>query len=145
MDYTPFNVFALKHKGVAFYQPTIGPYDYWAIQYGYTAIDTPTMQGELPRLRNIASRCNEPGLAYESDESADSFDPAVVRFDLGKNPLDYYQKTLEVSRHMLLHLGERVPKNGESYHEFTRDFQGLAGPVHAGGKLLRRGMWAACT
>ena len=138
MDYTPFNVFALKHKGVAFYQPTIGPYDYWAIQYGYTAIDAPTIQGELPRLRNIASRCNEPGLAYESDESADSFDPAVVRFDLGKNPLDYYQKTLEVSRHMLLHLGERVPKNGESYHEFTRDFQGLLGQYTRAASLAAR-------
>ncbi len=138
MDYTPFNVFALKHKGVAFYQPTIGPYDFWAIQYGYTAIDATTPQGEVARLRNIASRCNEPGLAYQSDESADSFDPAVVRFDLGKDPLDYYQKTLEVSRHLLLHLGERVPKNGESYHEFTRDFQGLLGQYTRAASLAAR-------
>ena len=138
MDYTPYNIFALKHKGVAFYQPTIGPYDYWAIEYGYTPIEAATPQGELFKLRNIASKCNEPGHAYQSDESADGFDPAVVRFDLGKNPLDYFQKTLEVSRHLLLHLGERVPKNGESYHEFTRDFEGLLGQYSRAASLSAR-------
>ena len=138
MDYTPFNVFALKHKGVDFYQPTIGPYDYWAIQYGYTPIDAKTPEGEMYKLRNIASRGNEPGLAYESDEAANSFDPAIVTFDLGKNPLDYNQKMLEVSRHMLLHLGDRMPKSGESYFDFTQDFFGLLGQYARAASLSAR-------
>lgn len=138
MDYTPFNVFALKHKGVDFYQPGLGPYDAWAIEYGYTSLDGLTPQGDVAKLQHIASRCNEPGLAYESDEDADSFDPAVVRFDLGKNPLDYYQKTLEVSRHMLLHLGDRVPRLGESYYTFTQDFGQLLGQYVRASSLAAR-------
>ncbi len=125
MDYTPFNIFALKRKGVDFYQPGIGPYDFWAIEYGYTPLTGLTPAGDLAQLKHIATRCNEPGLAYQTDEDADALDPSVVRFDLAKNPLDYDEKMLAVSRHLLLHLGERVPKVGESYASFTRDFRGL--------------------
>lgn len=122
MDYTPFNVFALKHKGVDFYQAGLGPYDDWAIEYGYSSLEGLTAAGQLAHLQHIASRCNEPGLAYQGDENADGLDPAIVRFDLGKNPLDFCQKTLEVSRTLMLRLGDRVPKMGESYHTFTMDF-----------------------
>lgn len=125
MDYTPFNISALKLKGVDYWTPTIGPYDYWAIQYGYTAIDAQTTEGETFALKQIANRCNEPGHQYQSDEIADQFDPAVVRFDLGTDPLAYSKRELEVSRHLLLHLGARVPLRGESYFEFTRSFYGL--------------------
>jgi hypothetical protein len=138
MDYTPFNVFALKHKGVDFYQPGIGPYDYWAIEYGYTALTGSTPAGDLAQLKHIATRCNEPGLAYQSDENADGIDPKIVRFDLSKNPLDYYQKMLTVSRHLMLHLGERVPKTGESYYKFTQDFQGLLGTYSRAASLAAR-------
>lgn len=138
MDYTPFNVFALKHKGVDFYQPGIGPYDYWAIEYGYTQLTGSTPAGDLAQLKHIATRCNEPGLAYQSDEQADGIDPNVVRFDLAKNPLDYYQKMLTVSRHLMLHLGERVPKTGESYYRFTQDFQGLLGTYSRAASLAAR-------
>ena len=127
MDYTPFNIYALKKKGVDFYSPTLGAYDYWAIQYGYTPIDAKTPTGELYKLSDIASRCNQPGLAYESDEAADSFDPAIVRFDLGHDPLAYYTKEMQVTRELLLHLPEREPKKGESYYRFTQDFNRLIG------------------
>jgi hypothetical protein len=138
MDYTPFNVFALKHKGVDFYQAGIGPYDYWAIEYGYASLNGSTPAGDVAALEHIATRCNDPGLAYQSDEDADAFDPNVVRFDLAKNPLDYYQKMLSVSRSLLLHLGERVPKNGESYYKFTQDFQGLLGTYTRSASLAAR-------
>ncbi len=127
MDYNPFNIAALRQRGVDYFQPTIGPYDIWAIQYGYTPIDSRTPDGELYKLRDIASRCNEPGHAYQSDEIADMFDPAVVRFDLGKDPLGYWTRMLQTSRFMLMHLSERVPRKGESYWEFTRDFERLLG------------------
>lgn len=125
MDYIAFNICALKKPGVDYWSPTLGPYDYWAIQYGYAPIDARTPEGELHKLQAIASRCNMPGLAYQSDEMADQFDPAVARFDLSNDPLAYWTRTLQVSRYLLLHLDKRVPKKGESYYEFTRDFNGL--------------------
>jgi len=127
MDYIAFNICALKRPGVDYWSPTLGPYDYWAIRYGYMPIEARTPEGELYKLRAIASRCNEPGHAYQSDEIADQFDPAVVRFDLSSDPLAYWARSLQVSRYLMLNLAKRMPKKGESYFEFTRDFNGLLG------------------
>ena len=128
MDYTAFNIAAIKTPGVDFFQTNVGPYDNWAIQYGYIPVPqatTPT--GELYTLKQIASKCNEPGHAYQSDEVADQVDPLVTRWDLSKNPLDYWTKNLQVSRYLMLNLAKREPKKGESYWEFTRDFNQLLG------------------
>jgi len=127
MDYTPFNIFALKHKGVEYFSSTVGAYDMWAIEYGYTDTTGLSPKEEKSKLQGIASLCNLPGHAYETDELADSWDPNVVRFDLAKDPMTYWSKRLEVSKYMLLHLGERLPKNGESFHEFTRAYEEMLG------------------
>ncbi|MCS6776291.1 MAG: zinc-dependent metalloprotease [Chloroherpetonaceae bacterium] len=125
MDYVAFNISALKKRSVAFFNQTIGPYDFWAVQYGYLPIDAKTPEGERYRLSQIASRSNEPGLAYQSDEQADSFDPCVARWDVGKDPMAFWTRQLQITRHLILNLGTRVPKKGESYWEFTRDFNQL--------------------
>jgi hypothetical protein len=127
MDYIPFNISALKANGVDFYQDTVGPYDMWAIKYGYLPIDASTPQGERYKLAQIATQCNEPGHLFQSDEIADQFDPSVTRFDLGRDALSYWERNLDLSRYLLLHLSEREPKHGESYWEFTRDLQRLLG------------------
>lgn len=125
MDYLAFNISAIKTRNVDYWTPTLGRYDYWAIQYGYMPIDAKTPEGELPKLQAHASRCNEPGHAYQPDELADQFDPKVTRFDLGADPLRYWIRNLRVSRYLMFHLAQRVPKKGQSYWEFTRDFLGL--------------------
>ena len=58
-----------------YYTPTIGPYDMWAIEYGYKPIDANSSQEELPELKKIASRSGEPGLAYSTDEDTRGIDP----------------------------------------------------------------------
>ena len=70
MDYTPFNIFALKHKGVDFFSSTVGTYDMWAIEYGYTDTSGLSPKEEKSKLQGIASQCNLPGHAYETDELA---------------------------------------------------------------------------
>lgn len=125
MDYVPFNIAAIKHKGVDYYSTSLGAYDTWAIQYGYTPIDAKTPSAELPILKKIASRSNEPGHRYENDFMADQFDPLVTRFDLARDPLDYWTRVLQVDRYLLMTLSKREPANGESYYEFSRLFYGL--------------------
>src|SRR5207249_9700063 len=67
MDYVPFNPQALHAADCPFWTSTVGPYDCWAIEYGYTPPQG-SAEAEKARLRAIAARCNEPGLAYQSDE-----------------------------------------------------------------------------
>lgn len=65
--------------------PTIGPYDEWAIEYGYK-IPGASDGGEASMLNTIASRSGEPQLAYATDEDTMwvmSPDPLVNRWDMG--------------------------------------------------------------
>jgi len=119
MDYTPPNVQAiLKGKG-NFYMSTIGAYDEWAIKYGYSDINAKTPAGERYTLAQIASQSGLPGHAYASDEEADNWNPYAVRFDLGKDPLNYSAKvlvSLDLARDFAIH---NLPKPGESYSKRT--------------------------
>jgi hypothetical protein len=128
MDYVAFNISALKKRDVKFFNQVVGPYDYWAVQYGYALVaNATTPESELYKLKQIASRTNEPGLAYQSDEQADSFDPCVARWDVGKDPMAFWTKNIQVTRHLLLNLDKFSPKKGESYYTFTQDFMQLLG------------------
>lgn len=121
MEYTPFNIAALKQSGVPYWSACVGRYDIWAIQYGYT----PASGNEDAMLKKIASRSAQPGLAYQSDEIADQFDPAVTRNDLSSDPLAYWARSLQVTRYLFLTLGRRSPKSGESYWKFTQQLHML--------------------
>lgn len=118
MDYSPFNIAAIKQKGVPYWPATVGRYDIWAVQYGYTPAASPA--GESAMLKKLASKSAQPGFAYQSDELADQFDPYVTRNDLSSDPLAYWARNLQVTRYLLMNLGARSPRQGESYWMFTR-------------------------
>ncbi|MBL8514143.1 MAG: zinc-dependent metalloprotease, partial [Betaproteobacteria bacterium] len=102
---------------------TIGPYDYWAIEYAYKEIDP---ANEAAELAKIASRSNEPLLAYATDEDAGSgaqrvgIDPAVNTFDLGNDPLEYYKRRMALNREIWTRAQNRKLGANESYESLTR-------------------------
>ncbi len=120
MDYVPFNPSAIKSAGLPYYSATLGEYDIWAIEYGYS--DSVTSKADLDRLaRGGAAK----GLRWLGDEYADFYDPYVARFDISKEPIDYYQRMLQLSRYLIFELDKHSPRDGESYYEFTKDFNSL--------------------
>lgn len=139
MEYDPFNQMALHAPNTVYWNPTIGPYDYWAIEYGYRIFpDARTPEAERPRLMQIAQRNTEPELAYETDDYADRFDPYVTRFDLGRDPLEYWELVIKDTHELLEVLPTRVPGPNESYYDFTRYFFGtLASFSRAATQLSR--------
>ena len=64
----------------------LGPYDVWAISYGYTPGKTDA----------VLARCGEPELRYLTDEDTMGPDPMARRFDHAKNPLDYVDAQLAI-------------------------------------------------
>lgn len=125
MDYTPVNIVALHSPRSAYWTQGLGVYDYWAIEYGYKPSKATTPEAELPMLRAIARRCTEPGLAYMGDEFADNIDPLITRFDLGKDPLEYWATIFQDVSQMIPQLPAKAVKPGENYYELTRSFNGL--------------------
>ncbi len=111
MDYNAYNLAVKGERAGALINTTIGPYDFWAIEYAYKVIDPAAEKVELNR---IASRsATDPLLAYADDADAggisgnDGIDPLANRFDLGDDPLDFYRKRLVLSRELWQRVQDR--------------------------------------
>jgi hypothetical protein len=125
MDYTPFNIALKGEKQGEYAMSTLGPYDYWAVEYAYKPIEADSEKAELAR---IASRSREPLLAYATDEDVGygsvliGIDPDANLFDLGSDPLEYYRKRMKLSKELWQRLQDMKLKEGESYERLTRSF-----------------------
>ncbi len=122
MDYTPFNIATKGEAQGEYVMSTLGPYDYWAIEYAYKPLDPATEAAELAK---IAARSTEPLLAYGTDEDSGGqvSDPDVNVFDLGHDPLAYLKKRLFNSRELWDRLQTKQLKPGESYETLRRSYE----------------------
>lgn len=120
MDYLPVNYAAKDEPQGDYFSQTIGPYDYWAIEYGYK----PFSSGETDALKKIASRCSEPALAYATDSDVRGYDPdpLVNRFDLGKDPIAYAKHRTKIINNLFDNLVDRMTEEGEGYQQVRRAF-----------------------
>jgi hypothetical protein len=84
----------------------IGPYDYWAIEYGYTTSND---------LKPILDRVAEPELTFATDEDTMGPDPLARRYDFGKNPLDYAANQMRLAKHHRQRLIDKFVKDGEGW------------------------------
>ena len=127
MDYNPVLFFAgdkLESCG-AFVTPTLGPYDEWAIAYGYGA---PPDGDEDAYLKAVASRSAEPGLAFATDEDTVwvlSPDPSVNRFDQGADPIAWARSRVELADGLISNVQEWAIQEGEGYAPVRRAFEVL--------------------
>lgn len=138
MDYVAFNPSALRKNGVKFYGDTVGRYDKWAIQYGYSSFGSKDTNEERFDLHQIAQRGSQKGLMWLGDEYADSIDPYITRFDLSGDPLGYWTRMGSLTRQLMLDLPTTTMKQGEGYYSFTKEFNGLLGQhVRAASELTR--------
>jgi hypothetical protein len=116
MDYNAYNLALRGERQGNYNNATLGAYDYWAIEYAYRPLEAATETQELAR---IASRSTEPALAYADDADAGGFgpnegvDPLANRFDLGDDPLAYYQKRLQLSQELWQRVQQRKPQAGD--------------------------------
>lgn len=115
MDYSPVNLAPKGVKQGDYFTTTIGPYDYWAIEYAYKPLSGGT-DGESADLRKIANQGAQPGHDYGTDE--DTFltaDPHTNRFDLGADVMKFAQDRVLLSEELLKGLSNRVVDDGEGY------------------------------
>jgi Met-zincin/Domain of unknown function (DUF5117) len=140
MDYSPANIVAKGQVQGDYYSQTIGPYDIWAIQYGYTPFAGGTA-GEIGDLKKIASRSGEPQLAYATDEDTRPNilnqtidpDPDTNRFDMGADTLEFARSRSQIVGELIPGLVERVTLEGEDYTQARRVFSIL---LHQRGEAM---------
>jgi hypothetical protein len=107
-----------KDKQPAAFNTTLGPYDYWAIEYAYKPIETGKEEAELSK---IAARSAEPMLAYGTDE--DNFlgvDPESLQFDLGSDVIAFAKKRVAIARDVLQRQESRQLSADQDYSVLRR-------------------------
>jgi hypothetical protein len=133
MDYNPVNLPLERASQGVYYQTDLGPYDYWVIEYAYKPLDAASPEAELPELRKIASRSVEPLLAYATDEDAGfspepwDMDPLVNRWDMSRDPLEFYAHRVQLSRTVFKNIEARLERPGEGYQVLRRSFDTAIG------------------
>jgi len=111
MDYLPVNIhnWQDKDKQGDYGMIDIGPYDFWAIEYGYSTSDKPD------DLKTILKRASEPELQYATDEDTLGPDPLARRYDFAADPLSYARRQVELAQFHRARLIEKFVKEGQSW------------------------------
>ncbi|HEY9600050.1 MAG TPA: zinc-dependent metalloprotease [Allocoleopsis sp.] len=134
MDYLPSNLAPQGTKQGEYFPAFVGPYDEWAIEYGYKQIDRAAggirgllvsvllPQSEQRFLEEIAQRSVNPELAYATDEDIFDLNPDANAWDMSKDVLGYSKIQLDNARAMWARLEKRYPLGGESYSELSELF-----------------------
>jgi hypothetical protein len=132
MDYNAWNIALDNEKQGEYVMSTLGPYDYWAIEYAYKDI---APEKEKDELAAIAARGTQRELAYATDEEVtgdgDGMDPSVNQRDLGSDPLAYAERRVQLSRELLQRLEKRGVKPGESYGVLAQSFRSATRQIEA--------------
>jgi hypothetical protein len=136
MDYNPVN---LARKGTQqgdYFSTTLGPYDYWAIEYAYK----PISGDEAAELKKIASKgASTPGLEYGTDE--DTFltaDPLINRWDLGNDVMQFAKDRMLIAEDLMKTLATRVVEEGEGYQRARVAFSLLMKQYGNGAYLISK-------
>ncbi|HAO00107.1 MAG TPA: hypothetical protein DCQ98_22910 [Planctomycetaceae bacterium] len=115
MDYLPIN-FRLESGSAQgdYGMATLGPYDFWAIEYGYTFDND---------LTKVLARVAEPELTYATDEDTGGPDPLARRYDFTKNPLDFAREQLRLAAYHRARILEHYVKAGDSWSKAREGYE----------------------
>jgi hypothetical protein len=120
MDYNPTNIVPKGWTQGDYYTTILGPYDYWAIEYGYK----PLTGDVASELKKIAAKSGEAQNQYATDEDTRGIDPDPDsnRFDLGSDPLEYAKVRMQLVQELIPGMVDRVTKDGDDYTQARRTF-----------------------
>ncbi|MBD1846180.1 zinc-dependent metalloprotease [Cyanobacteria bacterium FACHB-63] len=125
MEYAPVNLAPQGTKQGDYFTHIIGPYDEWAIEYGYKPINAIIPLAEKRELDKIAQRAPAPELTYATDEDLTYLDPKINVFDMSGDLLTYAQWQLNNAREMWNRVDQRYPFQGDGFNEVRVAFNAV--------------------
>ena len=129
MDYPAINVSSNRSKQGDYYTTKAGPYDLWAIEYGYTPF---TEADEEAGLNKILKRSTDPQLAFGNDADdmrspGGGIDPRVNINDQTNDMVVYGEDRFKLINTMIPKLKSRFSRPNQSYQELRSRYQQLNG------------------
>jgi hypothetical protein len=137
MDYAGINITNDRSKQGQYYDMAVGPYDVWAIQFGYTPFKNDTEKNAL------LERSTEPELIFGNDaddmrSSGNGIDPRVMIGDLSNDQITYSINRFELVNKMMKNLKNQFLKEGENYEDLRRAFYTLHRQTAIAGGVVSR-------
>ena len=118
MDYLPINMFkGIGKKQGDYTMIGIGPYDHWAIEYGYSILKSEK------DLKKILDRVSDPKLQFATDEDTIGPDPFARRYDFAANPIQYAHSQMNIVNHHRERLLDKFVKEGQSWAKARYGYQ----------------------
>lgn len=129
MDYPAINVSLDRSKQGDYYTTKAGPYDLWAIEYGYRQFSP---ADEEAGITKILSRSGEPQLAFGNDADdmrapGKGMDPKVNVNDLTNDQIAYAVDRFKLVNNLMGKLVQKYTKTGQSYAELRNRYGILNG------------------
>ncbi len=126
MGYVPTNLAEHGRPQGVYFQDRLGPYDYWAIRYGYEKIPGASKPSdEVPQLRSVAALSTEHELTYGTDEDGIfpfASDPRDAPYYLSSDPLAFDRRQFAIADRLIGRLDQRFAREGASYDEERQAF-----------------------
>jgi hypothetical protein len=120
MDYPAINIASDRSKQGDYYTTKAGPYDLWAIEFGYKPF--PNQAEEKQGLATILARSTEPHLIFGNDADdmrapGKAIDPRVNVNDMSNDPIGYAEDRFKLVNSIMGKLVSKYSKPGQSFQE----------------------------
>jgi len=142
MDYPSVPFAAPGQDQGQFWTTRPGPYDHWAIAFGYSpALPDPAQ--EAARLATLLARSTEPALAFGNDADdmrapGKAIDPRAMLDDMSSDPLGFARTQMDVVDAVTPQLAERLARDGRSYQELLNGFSMAAARYRESARVASR-------
>jgi len=132
MSYARFNYVAQPGDGAGLL-PKFGPYDYFAIEWGYKVFPTNmTPDDEHTHLDEIAARqVTNPLLRFGGEDEAAAVDPTVSTSALGADPIAAGDLGLRNIDRVMSFIVPATTRTGEGYNKLSAMYEALVQQRHS--------------
>jgi hypothetical protein len=136
MSYGRYNYIAQPGDGVTNLMPQVGPYDFFAIHWGYAPIvGAATPEAERATLDRWAARqVTQPWLRFGGEDYPALIDPTVLTENLGDDRLAATRLGIANLQRAMGYLVEATTRQGDGYDKLARTYESI---------LDHRHMWLA--
>ncbi|AUC14655.1 hypothetical protein BTO06_05650 [Tenacibaculum sp. SZ-18] len=137
MDYAGINLTLDRTKQGQYYDMAVGPYDIWAIQFGYTPFNNKT------EMDALLAQSTKPELIFGNDADdmrspGKAIDPRVMTGDLSNDQIGYSVDRFKIVNNMMKKLKSSMTSNGESYEELRNAYYILNGQTARAADVISR-------
>ncbi|MEM7106006.1 MAG: zinc-dependent metalloprotease [Bacteroidota bacterium] len=142
MEYPAINIAPEGDTQGHYYDVKPGPYDMWAIDFGYSSVHADATK-ETERLEALLARSTEHELLFGNDADdmrrpGKGIDPRAMIGDLSSEPLPYSKDRMELVKSIMPKIMEKYIEEGKSYQELRNAYFRLTGEYGTALRVISR-------